>query len=138
MDIQGALVTYFEGEKNAGVLLVVIGLAGLAAAAVFFQARWGLRSLAVTLAVLSVIETAIGAGLYLRTGPQVNRLLTQLRSSPTPFYSDETARMTQVQRVAVEPAFVVASLFGRTETAEPRPIDSRLLRAHDCPRGAPC
>ncbi|MGH7537434.1 MAG: hypothetical protein ACREMF_02260 [Gemmatimonadales bacterium] len=93
-----ALTIYFNGEKNAGLLLTGLGLLGLAAAALFFQPRWGLRSFAVTLAVLALIEIAIGVGLYLRTGPQVSGLLALLGSAATRFFADEGARMARVQR----------------------------------------
>lgn len=75
--MQDPLMT-FNGEKNAGLLLIGIGLVGIAAAAVFFQARWGLRSLAVTLGVLALAQIALGVGLYLRTDPQVKGLIAQL------------------------------------------------------------
>ncbi|MGH9969482.1 MAG: hypothetical protein ACREBG_17035 [Pyrinomonadaceae bacterium] len=69
--MQDVMLTYFNGERNGGLLLIGIGIVGLAAAATFFQARWGLRPFAVTLAVLALAEIALGLGLYLRTGPQV-------------------------------------------------------------------
>lgn len=96
--MQDALVTYFTGEKNGGLLLTSLGAIGLGAAAFLWQARWGLRSLAVTLAIFAVIEMAIGIGLYVRTGPQVNSLLAQFASEPARFFSEEAARMVRVQR----------------------------------------
>ena len=96
--MQDALLTYFNGEKNAGLLLIGIGIAALAAAAIFFQPRSDLRSFAVTLAVLALIEIAIGLGLYLRTGPQVANLLTLLDSNVVQFFSEEGPRMIRVQR----------------------------------------
>jgi len=44
-------MTYFNGEKNGGLILAGLRLAGLAAAAFLLQPRWGLRSFAVTLAL---------------------------------------------------------------------------------------
>lgn len=64
-----ALITYFSGEKQAGLLLTGLGILGLAAAVIFVQPRWGLRSFGITLAVFALIEMAIGVGLYLRAGP---------------------------------------------------------------------
>lgn len=96
--MQDAMTVYFDGEKNAGLLIAGIGVAALALAAVFYQPRWGLRSFAVALAVLALVEIAIGVGLYLRTGPQVASLLTQLGSDSTRFFADEGARMARVQR----------------------------------------
>jgi len=51
------VMTYFGGEKNAGLLVASLGVIGLAAAALFFPGRWGLRSFAITLAVFAAIET---------------------------------------------------------------------------------
>jgi hypothetical protein len=96
-----ALTTYFDGEKSAAVLIAGIGAAALALAVVLYQPRWGLRSFAVTLAVLALIEIAIGVGLYLRTGPQVANLLAQLGSDSARFVAEEGARMTRVQRTFV-------------------------------------
>jgi hypothetical protein len=96
--MQNALTIYFQGEKNAGLCLAGIGLVGLAAAAVFFPARWNVRSFAITLGVLALVQLAIGVGLYLKTGPQVAALLSKLSSDSGAFYVDEGARMAKVQR----------------------------------------
>jgi hypothetical protein len=99
--MQAALTTYFDGEKNAGLLITGIGVAALVLAVVFLQPRWGLRSFAVTLAVIALAEIAIGVGLYLRTGPQVANLVAQLGSDGARFFADEGARMARVQRNVV-------------------------------------
>jgi hypothetical protein len=93
-----ALTTYFQGEKNAGLLIAGIGVGVLALAAVFYQPRWELRSFAMTLAVFALIEIAIGVGLYLRTGPQVASLVAQLGTDSMRFFADEGAQMARVQR----------------------------------------
>jgi hypothetical protein len=93
-----AILTYFAGEKSAGVLVALVGLLGLAAALFFSQPRWELRPLAVTLGVLALVEVALGVGLFLRTGPQVDQLLAQLASEAARFYTEEGARMAKVQR----------------------------------------
>lgn len=112
--MQDVLMTYFNGEKNGGLLLIGVGSLGIAAAVLFFQARWGLRPFAVTLGVLALAELALGVGLYLRTDPQVNDLTARLRSEPERFYSTEGARMVRVQRnfvviEYVELAVIIAS-----------------------------
>lgn len=112
--MQDVLMTYFNGEKNGGLLLIGVGSLGMAAAVLFFQARWGLRPLAVTLGVLALAELALGVGLYLRTEPQVNDLIARLTSEPERFYSAEGARMVRVQRnfvviEYVELAIIIAS-----------------------------
>jgi hypothetical protein len=96
--MHNALTIYFDGEKNAGLCIAGIGLVGLAAAALFFQARWNIRSFAITLGVLSLVEIAIGVGLYLKTGPQVAGLVARLASDAPALYADEAARMVKVQR----------------------------------------
>lgn len=94
--MQDALTIYFEGEKSAGLFLAGIGVAELAAAAVLVRAD--LRSFAATIAVLALAEIALGIGLYLRTDPQVGRLVSQLVAEPARFHADEGARMARVQR----------------------------------------
>ncbi len=74
----------------------------------------GLRPLAVTLAVLAAIELAIGAGLYLRTDPQVRDLLAKVNAGDPGVYADEAARMQRVQRnfVIIEYAEIAVLLVG--------------------------
>jgi len=92
------LTTYFDGEKNGGLFLAGLGILAIVAATILVRPRFGLRSFAVTLIVLALIEIAIGAGLYLRTDAQVGRLASQLQSDPARFYAGEGARMDRVQR----------------------------------------
>ena len=111
-----ALIVYFDGEKYAGLLLAGVSASMLVAAAIIFRSRMDLRSFAITLAVLALAEIALGVGLYLRTGPQVERLATQLRSDGRAFRSDESARMARVQRnfvivEYVEVAVIVLTAF---------------------------
>ncbi|HEX2309628.1 MAG TPA: hypothetical protein VHH91_02840, partial [Vicinamibacterales bacterium] len=51
-----------------------------------------------TLGILALAEIPLGAGLYLRTDPQVKDLMAQLASAPARFTSEEAARMARVQR----------------------------------------
>jgi hypothetical protein len=99
--MQTALASYFEGEKNAGLLIAGVGAAMLALAALLYQSRWNLRSFALTLGVLAVVEIVIGVGLYLRTDAQVASLVAQLGSDRARFFADEGARMARVQRTFV-------------------------------------
>ncbi len=96
--MHNALTIYFDGEKHAGLCLAGIGVIGLAAAALFFQARWNVRSLAITLGVMALVQIAIGVGLYLKTGPQVADLVARLGADAGRLYADEGARMAKVQR----------------------------------------
>src|SRR2546421_10181314 len=108
--MRDTLLAYFAGEKHAGLMVGALGLCGLLAAAILYQPRWELRSFAVTLAVFALAELAIGVGLYLRTGPQVERLLAQLAADAGRLFGDESARMTRVQRnfVFLEYGWLVA------------------------------
>jgi hypothetical protein len=96
--MQDAMSLYFNGEKNAGLLLAGAAAAVLLLAIIIFRATPDLRSFAITLAVVALAELALGAGLYLRTGPQVSGLSRQLASDQVAFLQTESARMTRVQR----------------------------------------
>lgn len=53
--MRDALMIYFNGEKNAGLVLAGAGIAIIAAAAVLFRARSDFRALAVTLGLLALM-----------------------------------------------------------------------------------
>ncbi len=108
--MRDAILTYFAGEKHAALLLIAAGVVTAAAAAGLFPARWGLRSLAITLGVFAVLYLALGIGLHVRTGPQVGRLLQQLGSDAAAFGAEETARMAKVQRNFVLIEYVEVAL----------------------------
>lgn len=109
--VAGVVATYFEGEKNAGLFAAALGLVVLLGAAMLFPARLELRPLAYTLAVWGVLELAVGVGLYVKTGPQVARLLAQLASDPSALHAAELPRMIRVQRNFVVLEFVWIALI---------------------------
>src|SRR5919197_1165175 len=96
-----ALHVYFDGEKYAGLLLAAFAAGVIVAAATIVRGGQGLRSFALTLGAVSLLEIALGLGLYARTGPQVRRLTAQLESDPPRFYEAEAPRMARVQRTFV-------------------------------------
>ena len=96
--MQDAVMAYFDGEKNAGLVLTAIGVAVITAAGLLFHPKWGLRSFAVTLALFALLELAIGVGLYVRTGPQVSALLARMGSDAPAVAAEEEARMARIQR----------------------------------------
>jgi hypothetical protein len=96
--MRDALVSYFTGEKHAGLLAAGVGVVALVAAALLWQPRWGLRSFAVALGAFALVELAVGVGLYVKTGPQTERLLGQLEAAPAQLRAGEGARMVKVQR----------------------------------------
>src|SRR5688572_2784575 len=123
--MQHALTIYFDGEKYAGLLLAAAAAGVLVAAAVIFRARMDLRSFAITLGVLALAEIALGVGLYVRTGPQVTRLVEQLHADAPALRSAEGERMARVQRnfVIVEyvevTLIVLAALVALTQKGRP-------------------
>lgn len=107
--MQDALHAYFEGEKAAGLFLAGLGAVGLVATFLLFRHQ---RALALTLGFFAVAGIAIGIGLYLRTDPQVAKLVAQLTSDPARFTTEEGARMAKVQRNFVVIEYVeIALLF---------------------------
>jgi hypothetical protein len=78
--------------------LAALGVVALVAAATMYPERFGLRALGATLAVFALLELAIGLGLYFKTGPQVEKLNTQLSADPKAFVEAEKPRMEAVQR----------------------------------------
>jgi hypothetical protein len=109
--MRDAIITYFNGEKNAGLVIAGIGIVALGAAVGLFPAKWGVRSFAITLGVFALIELAIGIGLYVKTGPQVAGLLGQLDADPTKLVAAEAARMTRVQKNFVMLEWIWMSLI---------------------------
>ncbi|MGZ3442839.1 MAG: hypothetical protein ACXVDD_25135, partial [Polyangia bacterium] len=69
--MRDALLLYFAGEKQAGLLAALVGAVALAAALLLWSPRWGLRPFALALGIIGLVELAIGVGLHLKTGPQV-------------------------------------------------------------------
>jgi hypothetical protein len=143
--MRDVVLTYFTGEKQAGLLLAGLGVLGLAAAILFIQERWGLRSFALTLGAFAVIELGIGAGLYLRTGPQVATLIGQISTDPGSAFAVEGARMLRVQRnfqvilyvelaaivVAAGVAYALRSRAGLSGVALAVLINGAMLLAFD-------
>ncbi|MGH9203319.1 MAG: hypothetical protein ACRD2A_18985, partial [Vicinamibacterales bacterium] len=109
--MQDALMVYFNGEKNAGLFLAGVGVVAIVAATLMYRSQPDLRAFALTLGILALAEIALGTGLYLRTDPQVNRLVAQLGSEPSRFYSEEGARMTRVQRTFVVVEYVELAII---------------------------
>jgi hypothetical protein len=110
-----ALTVYFNGEKFAGLILAGAAMAIIVVALLLSRGGSGVRSLAVTLGLLALVELAIGVGLYLRTSPQVERLEVQIRADEAGFYSAEHARMARVQR-----NFVIIEYADSRSSSPPR------------------
>ena len=93
-----SLLAYFEGERNGGLVLASVGVCGVVFAGVLSMERWNLRTFAIALAVIALLELGLGVGLYVKTGPQLAGLVDKLASEPASFYASEAARMAKVQR----------------------------------------
>lgn len=93
------MLSYFEGEKNGGLVAALVGLLSLLAAGVLAtRGSVELRPFAIALAALGLLELVVGLGLYAKTGPQVASLLERIESEPARFYASELARMAKVQK----------------------------------------
>lgn len=95
--------TYFGGETRAAVAVAGVGLVATTASATFLLHRQPdgsshpiLRGMALPLGALGLAQLGLAAALYLRTGPQVERLIPQLHRDPAGFVADERTRMTRV------------------------------------------
>ena len=115
--MQQALSVYFDGEKFAGLLLAGVAAAIFAAAAIVYRTKPDLRAFAITLGLLALLQIVLGVGLYLRTGPQVARLVDTLGSQPARFYADESARMARVQQTFVIIEYVEVAVIIATAIA---------------------
>ena len=53
-----AMTTYFDGEKNAGLMVAGIGAAVMIAALILFPSKWELRAFSITLMVFALLGTS--------------------------------------------------------------------------------
>lgn len=90
---------YFAGELSESYVWAGFGLAGLAAAIPLFVADGSVgRPASVPVFCLSLVQLALGIGLWVRTPGQVARLSAQLRDDPSAFAAAERKRMHGVNR----------------------------------------
>ena len=110
------LAEYFTAERQAGFLLVALGLAGFGFGAFLWVIRSAFLATAWPLVVLGLFQVAIGLTVALRTPEQVASLEQGLRTSPAATVSAETQRMSTVNRnfrviKVAEVAFIVLGLL---------------------------
>lgn len=98
MDLSSAIATYFSGEKNGGLILVLVGVCGAGIAAVLSPSSYELRAFSTTLGILALLLCALGLGLYLKTDAQVSALHSSLASGGL---VAEVSRMARVQQTFV-------------------------------------
>jgi hypothetical protein len=97
MDLE--LKEYFAGEMSESYAWAGLGVVGLATSIPLFATndRIG-RPFSVPVMALSLVQLALGIGLWVRTPGQVKRLSAQLAEDPAAFAVAERARMAGVNR----------------------------------------
>ena len=109
---------YFNAEKNAGFQLVIIGFAGLIAAAVFFFVMKPQTFLgaAIPAGLLGIIQVMVGYNIYIRSDKQRIDIAYKYDLNPVALKTQEVPRMEQVLKnfpvyTWVERTLLLASLF---------------------------
>ena len=92
------VVTYFVGEKQGALILLVVGTIALASALALVATRSSHRGMAVPLVLFALFELGIAGVLLARTEGQVAALLDHLARAPAVMAHDELARMGPVMR----------------------------------------
>lgn len=110
------LLSYFTAEKQAAVVIAGLGVVSTILAVYLWLTGSLFKAMAWPLIIIGAGQLALGAGLLLRTDPQVARLQEGLRSSPQVTLESELARMAKVNRSfkvveAVEVLLLLAGLF---------------------------
>lgn len=105
-----AMHQYFQGERSGGLLLAALGLAALAFSAWLRTDGGSLRAMLYPLALVGVLQLAIGVGLAAKSGPQVARLEQATRADAPAALARETARMARVQANFLVIEFVESAL----------------------------
>jgi hypothetical protein len=123
---EAALVRCLSAERAESVVLLGCAAAAALAAAALVTLRSPFRAMAWPLVAVGLIQLVVGGTIFLRTPGQRERLVRQLGASPAAYRSDETARMTRVQRrfviykrieialLAAGLAFASIDAYGRT------------------------
>lgn len=88
---------YFAGETRESFVFIGAGAASLGAAIpLFIQHGEVGRPMSIPLAIMGVVELALGIGLLARTPKQVEGLAAQLQSDPAAWKEAESKRMRGV------------------------------------------
>ena len=92
------MTQYFAGEKQESLLFIAVGLIAIGVAVWLWANGHRLRFMAVPLITIALMQLVVGATVYLRTGSQVQTLVTQSQSAPAQFKQDEVSRMQTVMK----------------------------------------
>lgn len=100
MDADAVIRAYFAGEKSEAGLILLAGLAALAAALwLWFAIREPFaRGLASTLLLVAALGLGVGGTVYFRSDSQAQQLLELRRTNPARFDAEEGPRIRQVER----------------------------------------
>ena len=96
MNALGPLFQYFRAEKNAGLFCLALGVCALLFSGWLWRAGEAFRAMAFPVALVALLQIAIGGVLALRTDRQVSKLVTGLENRPAQAKAEEIARMSRV------------------------------------------
>lgn len=125
-EVRDAMARYFAGERVESALFLLCAVAAGALSAWLFAVGSPYRAMAWPLLLIGLVQFVVGATIFLRTPGQAARLADRLRSSPSAYKAEETARLRRVQRgfvlykrieiglLAVGLAFASIEGYGRT------------------------
>ncbi len=90
------LLSYFSGEKISAGVFILIGAAALGFSSYLWKTNSPYKGMIYPLAIIALIQIAVGATVFFRTDSQVAGLLQQLNTHPMDFRAEELARMKNV------------------------------------------
>lgn len=119
MNIDSVIREYFAGEKSEAALILLAGMAALAAALwLWFSIREPFaRGLAAALLLVAVLGLGVGGTVYFRSDAQAQQLVELRRAEPARFDAEEGPRIRQVvksfglYRIAYAVAVILALVF---------------------------
>lgn len=88
--------SYLVAEKQESVIFVVVGLLAIGLSLWLWMNGHRLKSMALPLVVIALMQIVVGSTIYLRTDSQLSTLNAQLQTNPAAFKAEETARMKTV------------------------------------------
>ncbi len=111
------ITDYFNAERAESLLFIAVGALTLAASAwcALVLRKPFFTGMAITLAVVAVLQLVVGVTVYLRTPTDVARVQQMVREAPARLQTEEVPRMQVVMRnfktyLVVEVLLLIASL----------------------------
>lgn len=93
-----SLLQYFQAEKRASALFVLIGAAALALAWWFYGGEHPLRAALWPVGALGLLQLIVGTNVFRRTEGQITQRLGRLNADPAAYRAAELPRMEAVMR----------------------------------------